>query len=237
MRTGRNAEALAFARQAVAGSGGCTPAHAMLATILLSLGRPEEAEEVVTQALGLGGGSGDALDGLAHVSMRLGRHEQANALYRRATDAAPTEPRFWYNLASSERSLGRLDAAEAACNRAIGLDPTQYPSYLLRSELRLQTPEANHLDELRHRLSLAPEKDPARMISANTMRRSDGTPRRRRPGDSGWRTTSLSMSKSWPPSRPLFQKSGLSCFPGETTPRRSSSSSACPDPAPRCWSA
>jgi tetratricopeptide (TPR) repeat protein len=164
MRTGRNAEALAFARQAVAGSGGCTPAHAMLATILLSLGRPEEAEEVVTQALGLGGGSGDALDGLAHVSMRLGRHEQANALYRRATDAAPTEPRFWYNLASSERSLGRLDAAEAACNRAIGLDPTQYPSYLLRSELRLQTPEANHLDELRHRLSLAPEKDPARMF-------------------------------------------------------------------------
>ncbi len=164
MRAGRHAEALAFARQAVESAGRCTPAHALLATILLSLGRPEEAEEVVAQALAKDRGSADAYDGLAHVSMRLGLHEQANALYRRATEVAPAEARFWYNLASSERSLGRLEAAEAACDRAIGLDQTQYPSYLLRSELRVQTPQANHLDDLRHRLSLAPPNDPARMF-------------------------------------------------------------------------
>jgi tetratricopeptide (TPR) repeat protein len=164
MRAGRHAEALPIANRAVAGADRCTPAHAMLATILLSLGRPEEAQEVVAQALAKGGGSGDAYDGLAHVSMRLGHHEQANALYRRATDVAPAEPRFWYNLASSERSLGRLDAAEAACDRAIGLDQTQYGSYLLRSELRLQTPQANHLDELRRRLDHAPADDLARMF-------------------------------------------------------------------------
>jgi tetratricopeptide (TPR) repeat protein len=164
MRAGRPAEALAFARQGVEHADRCTPAHALLATILLSLGRLEEAEEVVAQALSRASGSADAYDGLAHVSMRLGHHERANALYRRATDVAPAEARFWYNLASSERSLGRLEAAEAACDRAIGLDQTQYPSYLLRSELRLQTPQANHLDELRHRLSLAPANDPARMF-------------------------------------------------------------------------
>ncbi len=164
MRAGRNAEALAFARDAVAGSGPCTPAHALLATILLALGRPEEAEGVVAEALSRGAGSADAYDGLAHVSMRLGHHDQANGLYRRATDVAPEEPRFWYNLAASERSLGRLDAAEAACDRAIRLDPAQYPSYLLRSELRLQTPQANHLDDLRRRLTGAAADDPARMF-------------------------------------------------------------------------
>jgi len=164
MKAGRHAEALTFARQAVAGATRCTPAHALLATILLSLGRPQQAAEVVAEALTIGPGSADAYDGLAHVSMRLGHHDQANALYRRATDVAPLDARFWYNLASSERSLGRLEAAEAACDRAIGLDRTQYPSYLLRSELRLQTPEANHLDELRQRLSQAPAKDPARMF-------------------------------------------------------------------------
>jgi tetratricopeptide (TPR) repeat protein len=164
MRAGRHAEALGFARQAVAGSRACTPAHALLATILLALERPEDAQQVVSQALSLGAGSADAYDGLAHTSMRLGHHEKANELYRRATDVAPGEPRFWYNLAASERSLGRLDGAEAACDRAISLDQTQYPSYLLRSELRLQTPDANHLDELRLRLANAPENDPARMF-------------------------------------------------------------------------
>jgi len=164
MKAGRHAEALPFARQAVAGARVGAPAHALLATILLALGQPEAAQAIVADALNLGPGSGDAYDGLAHVSMRLGLHEQANGLYRRATQVAPDEARFWYNLASSERSLGRLDAAEDACDRAISLDQTQYGSYLLRSELRVQTPQANHLDDLRRRLALAPDDNPARMF-------------------------------------------------------------------------
>jgi tetratricopeptide (TPR) repeat protein len=90
----------------------------------------------------------DAYDGLAFVSLALRAHERANRLYRRATQLAPQTPRFWYNLACSERSLGQLADAEAACNRAIALDPAQYPSYLLRSELRVQASDANHVEEL-----------------------------------------------------------------------------------------
>jgi len=47
------------------------------------------------------------------------------------------------------RKTVRLAEAEASCDRAIGLDPAQYPSYLLRSELRVQAPEANHIAELK----------------------------------------------------------------------------------------
>jgi hypothetical protein len=153
MQAGSLDEALALAQRAVAGATVCLPAHGFLASVLLKLGRVEDAEQVITEAAELATGVADAYDGLAFVSMALGRHEGANALYRRATEVAPRDPRFWYNLACSERSLGRMAEAEAACDQAIAIDATQYPTYLLRSELRVQSAEANHISELEALLS------------------------------------------------------------------------------------
>lgn len=157
MQSGRLEQALDFARRATRGARICRPEHGLLAAILLRLGRIEESAAVVLQAQSLATGSGDAYDGLAWVSLALGEHERSNALYRRATEVAPHDPRFWYNLACSERSLGRLAEAEATCDRAIALDPTQYPTYLLRSELRVQSAAANHLEELSSALAAAPQ--------------------------------------------------------------------------------
>jgi tetratricopeptide (TPR) repeat protein len=145
-------ETLRLARNAVAGARVCLPAHGFLASVLLKLGRTEDAAEVVAQAEQLQPGVADAYDGLAFVSLALGHHEHANRLYRRATERAPGDPRFWYNLACSERSLGNLAEAESACNRAIALDPNQYPTYLMRSELRVQLQDSNHIAELSARL-------------------------------------------------------------------------------------
>ena len=136
----------------------------MLATILLQLGRAADAEVVVSRALECQPGVADAYDALAHVALLLGQHERSNALYRRVVQLAPHDPRFWYNLASSERSFGRLLEAEAACNQAIGRDPKQYQSYLLRSELRVQSREANHIEELRTHLSRPEIGDRARVV-------------------------------------------------------------------------
>jgi hypothetical protein len=153
MRSGRLEEALVLAEQVVAGARICSPGHGFLASLLLKLGRAQDAERVVNEALALDTGVADAYDGLAYVSMALGRHERANSLYRRATEIAPLVPRFWYNLAGSERSLGRLAEAEAACERSIAIDPAQYPTYLLRSELRVQSRAANHIAELQTQLA------------------------------------------------------------------------------------
>jgi tetratricopeptide (TPR) repeat protein len=128
------------------------------------LGYIEEAERTVAEALEQSPGVADAYDALAYVSMQLGRHERANALYRRAVELAPEDPRFWYNLASSERTFGRLAEAASACDRAIALDAAQFPSYLLRSELRVQSATANHIDELQRQLSLRPADDRAQMF-------------------------------------------------------------------------
>ena len=164
MRQGRLPEALAFAQRAVAGRRECVPAHGLLGLILLNLGRRSEAEEAVTNALQCGTGSPDAYDALANVSMLLGQHHRSNALYRRVVEMSPATPRFWYNLASSERSFGRLQKAETACDRAIALGSAEYPSYLLRSELRIQTEDHNHVEELESLLRRSDVDDRARVF-------------------------------------------------------------------------
>ena len=164
MRAGRLAEALTFARQAVAAKSTCSPAHGVLAMILLRLGRAAEAEAVIESAVQCPPGGGDAYNSLAHVALALGRHERANVLYRRAAELGPKVSRHWYNLASSERSFGRLEQAEAACDRAIALDPREHRAYLLRSEVRVQTAAANHVEQLRRELARPDTDDRARVL-------------------------------------------------------------------------
>lgn len=164
MSAGRLAEALPLAQRAVAGQGTCQPTHGMLATILLRLGRRDDAESVISRALECQQGPADAYDALAHVTALLGQHERSNALYRRTVDLAPEDPRFWHNLATSERSLGRLREAEEACDRTIALDRTRYATFQLRSELRVQTSDANHVVELQSELSRNQHDERARMF-------------------------------------------------------------------------
>lgn len=169
MRAGRLAEALRFARQAVAAKTACSPSHGVLAMILLRLGRAAEADAVVESAARGAPGNADAYNSLAHVAVALGRHERANALYRRAVDLGPDVSRHWYNLASSERSFGRLEQAEAACDRAVALDSREYRAYLLRSELRVQTSAANHVAQLRHELARPDLAGQARVLLAYAL--------------------------------------------------------------------
>jgi tetratricopeptide (TPR) repeat protein len=164
LAAGRFAEALPLAEQAVAGQTVCLPTHGMLATILVHLGRREDAQRVIEQALQCQEGPADAYNALAHPLQLLGHYERANEMYRRATALSPDDWRFWHNLASSERSLGRLQEAEAACDRTIALDRTRYANYLLRSELRVQTSDRNHVTEMQHELARPDADDRARMF-------------------------------------------------------------------------
>ena len=164
MHAGRLGEALQVAERAVATEKACSPAHGVLAAILLRLGRPAEVESVLESAVRYAAGSAEAYDALARTAVALGRHDRANALYRRAVQCSPNVSRHWYNLASSERGFGRFAQAEAACDRAIALNGREYRGYLLRSELRVQTPTANHLGELRRELARPDLHDSARVL-------------------------------------------------------------------------
>lgn len=163
VQSGRNAEALPLIEQAIAGARVCLPAHGLLAITLSRLKRPRDADAVIVAAMGLGAGVADAYDALAYASMALRRHERASELYRRAAELAPGTARYWYNLAACDRGLGRLPEAEASCDRAIAADRADFSSYLLRSELRIQTGEFNHVDELAARLAQGGEDTRAQM--------------------------------------------------------------------------
>ena len=137
---GRLVEALGKAERLMAHATELLPAHGLSVLCLLKLGRRKDAVSAVASYCALPNHSAPAADSLAYAARALGLHEDSNRLYRLATTLAPHDPLLWYNLATSERSFGRLEAAEGACNRSIALDPGQFPSYLLRAELRDQTP-------------------------------------------------------------------------------------------------
>jgi tetratricopeptide (TPR) repeat protein len=72
-------------------------------------------------------------------------HEDAAACYERALALEPGNARHHFSLAATYRFLGRLEEAESACDRALEIDPGEYEAYLVRSDLRTQTAERNHV--------------------------------------------------------------------------------------------
>ncbi len=79
---------------------------------------------------------------------QLGKREDAVALYQKAARLDPQVAVHFYNIACMQRSLGELEAAETNYDKAVRLKPADWESYKIRSDLRRQTPERNHIEEL-----------------------------------------------------------------------------------------
>jgi tetratricopeptide (TPR) repeat protein len=95
--------------------------------------------------------------------IRLGLFEGAEHHYRRAVALEPDNGTNHYNLATVLRFLGRLNDAASSLGRAVELNPDDFDAHLLRSGLRTQTAEENHLESLRAVLERTPEKHPGRV--------------------------------------------------------------------------
>ena len=132
---------------------GTSLAHARLARILAALGRPAEGVAVLRQGLQLGGGHPEDIEAIAFAAFTLDDHLLARQCYGQVVDMAPGDGLARYNLASAERNLGAMDAAEAAAGAALDRDPTLYQAALLRSQVRTQTDQCNHVEDLQSRLS------------------------------------------------------------------------------------
>jgi len=83
-------------------------------------------------------------------------YRAAHGHYDRALALAPEEPRLWFNRASVRRFLGDLKGAESDYDECLARAPGDAQAYLNRSELRVQTPERNHVAELERALRAAP---------------------------------------------------------------------------------
>jgi tetratricopeptide (TPR) repeat protein len=85
---------------------------------------------------------------LGMLYTQLERREEAVACYERAAALEPGRAKHYYNIAALQRSLGDTAQAEANFDRAIELDPADWEAIKVRSELRKQTPDDNHVAAL-----------------------------------------------------------------------------------------
>jgi tetratricopeptide (TPR) repeat protein len=118
------------------------------AKCLFVSGEARGAFEAAEAASKLIGDAAEALDGLGAMFGLLGRHQRAREYFLRAVAARPDVPQYLFNLAATERMTGALDAAEAHCDAAIALDRHYSLAYYLRPDLRTQTPERNHVEQM-----------------------------------------------------------------------------------------
>jgi tetratricopeptide (TPR) repeat protein len=123
-------------------------ARVMQAKALFYSGEIVDALNAAEAAAPLVDATPGAPDSLAAIFGLLGRHRQALELSLRAVAARPGNAQFLFNLAATERMLGLLTEAETHCDEAIACDPSYAHAYYVRSDLRIQSAERNHIAEM-----------------------------------------------------------------------------------------
>lgn len=118
------------------------------AQCLLALDRRRDALEAADAAEKSAPSDPAIMDAVGTLRSYANDQKRALAAYDRAVSIAPQNPAFSYNRASVRRFLGDLEGAETDYDRVISLRPLDYEAYLNRSDLRVQTPERNHVAQL-----------------------------------------------------------------------------------------
>ena len=73
---------------------------------------------------------------------------RALPFFELATALCPAHAGYRYNLATAQRMLGDFPAAEAMLDTVVAANPDDARAYYTRSDLRIQTPDRNHVAEL-----------------------------------------------------------------------------------------
>ncbi|MDO1530011.1 sulfotransferase [Fulvimonas sp. R45] len=134
------------------------PAYAVqFARALARAHRPGDALEVANVASTLDPDDPAVLGILGTVYMQCHAPERAAPAFRRACELAPDNAAHHFNKAVSLVFAGHADAAEDALEACLQLDSEHWQAYGIRSRLRRQTAERNHLDAL---LALAERTQP-----------------------------------------------------------------------------
>lgn len=115
-----------------------------------SAGQIPEAAKAAERAAALCGKDARRLDMLGVVFGQAGMHGQALESFRNAVRLSDgNDAASRYNLGTSLWFAGDIAGAEEQFEACIAIDPTQWRAYFLRSHLRRQTSDFNHLSELR----------------------------------------------------------------------------------------
>jgi tetratricopeptide (TPR) repeat protein len=140
--------------------------HLHKAHTLLMLGEQNHAQIIIDELIKKDYNDVDFCAELALVLNKMSDFRQAVQYYQQAISLIPLvendpdysvknqqKSQLYYNLASIYRYLGDLEQANDNLNLVINLNPSDHEAYLLRSTLKKQTVENNHIEELQQCLA------------------------------------------------------------------------------------
>ena len=148
LRLNKPAAALAAIDKALALEPGNTDGLLQRALCIGRLGDTATLEPLVAELAERELATAYRLATLGMLYTQLERRAEAVACYERAAALEPDRAKHYYNIAALQRSLGDTEQAQANFDRAIELDPTDWEAIKVRSELRKQTPDDNHVAAL-----------------------------------------------------------------------------------------
>ena len=140
---------LATAKRATESSPGSTDAKFRYAECLLYCGDINNTLAVLKELQPLAAGKPELLTRMAEFYSHCSRHQDALLHYQQARDLQPDNVNYIYNLAAAHIANGNMQLAEELLDRAIELKPDDYDAWQNRSTLRKQTPESNHVNNLK----------------------------------------------------------------------------------------
>lgn len=150
--TGNLPSALEHAEEALRAAPGQWPLALKRARILLAMRRRTAFREAASEAASLAGGDPVALWEVGRAYMGCDDPESAQPLFERAIACGGDEAGLHLNLATTRFFAGDFDGAERALEDALSRAPALGEAVYLRSTLRRQRSERNHVADLRARL-------------------------------------------------------------------------------------
>lgn len=98
----------------------------------------------------------DRADRIGTFLTHAGHSHQAVRFFEHAVALSPETSSFRFNLAAAQHMVGQNDAVEDNLDKVLAVKPTDGQAQLLRSRLRQQTGQSNHVAELQAGLERTP---------------------------------------------------------------------------------
>lgn len=123
-----------------------------LARTLITMGREGRAKFILQELHPVELTHPEPLAQAAYLYSLCEEHEKSLQLYERALELRPESVELLFNCAAANRSMGDLSRSEQLYDRLITLSPLDAEAFKNRSDLRRQTVESNHIEELQKAL-------------------------------------------------------------------------------------
>ena len=120
--------------------------------VLISQGKEGWAKQILHTLKPIELSHPEPLAQAAYLYSLCEEHDISLQLYERALELRPDSVEILFNCAAANRAMGKLSRAESLYDQLIRMNPADAEAVKNRSDLRRQTPENNHIEEIRSAL-------------------------------------------------------------------------------------